>query len=144
MNEMPAAPKKARRWVPWAAGVGAFVVGIGLGASSAGSATVTATKTVTQTTTATATKTETPPPVVQTVTKEVTPQVCLDALTYAGTLFGVAAKYPPLITKAAQAGYDHDPVGLRYVLTQEKLAGAKLHATGPKFVAAVKACKAKS
>jgi hypothetical protein len=75
----------------------------------------------------------TPAPEIKTVTKEVTPQACLDALDSARKAFSlvsdftdVVSEYPPLVGQAAQAGMTSDVAGLNRIVRKMRSINSRM------------------
>lgn len=103
-------PKKPRHWLPWAAGVAAFILGLVIGAAPSGddsSATSNPAPAVTQTVPGPKT-TVTAPPVVKTVV----PAACKTALADADRAFGTAGQAFTVIADMMTAVSEFDVDGI--------------------------------
>jgi len=99
--------KSQKRWVRWAVPTLVGFIALGVGFNAGQDETQVQTKTVQAD--------ETPEPITKTVTEEVTPQECLDALDDAediahisGRFAHVASAYPTMVSDAAVAGSTYD------------------------------------
>jgi hypothetical protein len=83
-----------------------------------------------------------PAPEIKTVTEEVTPQSCIDALDQASVMVGVLSKVGTLASKSVMAAYERDSATLQDLTGQVKDLNAQVTAGSAPLGVVVAACRA--
>lgn len=76
------------------------------------------------------------------VVKEVTPQVCLDALVAVSEVLDIASEFPMKVEPAARAGLSRDVAAIEQITAEMEDANGRLEALTPTATAAIVGCQA--
>lgn len=125
---------------------GLLIFGIGSAAGASGSGKADATPAPAPTVTVTAEPspqvTVTAAPEIKTVVKEVTPQVCLDALDQAAEAIGTLSEIPQVASDGLVAAYTHDQAGIDAMTEKVKGLNGKITDATPAIAKSSQACRA--